>query len=113
MDGLQVITESLGGSPLARRGMAGELGAWFAARPANADAWRARVLATARPGDWANDLAPAFSSAGVLPARLRETAAAGGVVVTTGQQPGLFGGPVYTLAKALSALELADALQRA
>lgn len=113
MDGLQVITESLGGSPLARRGMAGELGAWFATRPANADAWRARVLATARPGDWANDLAPAISPAGVLPARLRETAAAGGVVVTTGQQPGLFGGPVYTLAKALSALELADALQRA
>lgn len=33
--------------------------------------------------------------------------------MTTGQQPGLFGGPVYTLSKALSALALADSLQRA
>ena len=36
-----------------------------------------------------------------------------GVVVTTGQQPGLFGGPVYTWSKALSALALADALEGA
>jgi bacillithiol biosynthesis cysteine-adding enzyme BshC len=35
------------------------------------------------------------------------------VVVTTGQQPGLFGGPIYTLSKALSALALADQLQKA
>jgi uncharacterized protein YllA (UPF0747 family) len=35
------------------------------------------------------------------------------VVVTTGQQPGLFGGPVYTWSKALGALAFADALESA
>jgi bacillithiol biosynthesis cysteine-adding enzyme BshC len=34
-----------------------------------------------------------------------------GIVVTTGQQPGLFGGPVYTWSKAVSALALADAIE--
>jgi bacillithiol biosynthesis cysteine-adding enzyme BshC len=35
-----------------------------------------------------------------------------GVVVCTGQQAALFGGPLYTLVKALSALALADVLER-
>ena len=34
-------------------------------------------------------------------------------MVTTGQQPGLFGGPIYTWSKAVSALALADALEQA
>jgi bacillithiol biosynthesis cysteine-adding enzyme BshC len=34
-----------------------------------------------------------------------------GVVVTTGQQPGLFGGPGYTWSKAIGALAMADALE--
>ncbi|MFI5255936.1 MAG: bacillithiol biosynthesis BshC, partial [Gemmatimonadales bacterium] len=37
----------------------------------------------------------------------------GGVVVTTGQQPGLFGGPIYTWSKAVSAIAVADAIQAA
>jgi bacillithiol biosynthesis cysteine-adding enzyme BshC len=62
--------------------------------------------------DWLTALAPAFAATGVAAERLAR-AAADGVVVTTGQQPGLFGGPTYTWSKALGALALADELSAA
>ena len=34
----------------------------------------------------------------------------GGVIVTTGQQPGLLGGPLYSLYKGISAVRLAEHL---
>ena len=114
-DGLpRVIAESLGGSPLARAAIAGRLPEWYRRRPASPDEWRERAAAisgAAGAGDWFRDLEPAFAATGTALARLRRVAAAGGVVVTTGQQPGLFGGPCYTLSKAISALELADAIE--
>jgi bacillithiol biosynthesis cysteine-adding enzyme BshC len=58
-------------------------------------------------------LSPAFEASGRAKERLDSVAKGRGVVVTTGQQPGLFGGPLYTLSKALSALALADSLQEA
>lgn len=36
----------------------------------------------------------------------------GGYVVTTGQQPGLFGGPLYSLYKGITTVRLAEALER-
>ena len=46
-------------------------------------------------------------------ARLQAVKEGKGFVVTTGQQPGLFSGPLYSIWKALSAIRLADALQEA
>lgn len=59
---------------------------------------------------WLRDLLPALAPSGHAEERLRAASAPGGLVVTGGQQPGLFGGPLYVLHKALTLLEFADAL---
>ncbi len=46
-------------------------------------------------------------------ARLRAVREGRGYLVTTGQQPGLFGGPLYSLYKAVTAAMLADRLEEA
>jgi bacillithiol biosynthesis cysteine-adding enzyme BshC len=69
-------------------------------------------LPVPRVGGPAAGLAEAFvRAAGVEPLleRLRDPST---VVVTTGQQPGLFTGPMYTVHKALSAAALARRLER-
>ena len=116
VDDVIVRTTQLGGSPLSQAVQRGDVGAeWYAHRPASPAAWRAhaqQVRASLDGLDWLTTLAPALAATGAAAERLAQ-AAARGVVVTTGQQPGLFGGPAYTWSKALSALSLADELSAA
>ncbi len=112
----RVVSEPVGGGPLARAAVEGRTPAgWYAARPKGAAGWREhaeQVRAQSNP-DWLTALAPAFNAHGAAARRLESVAQGRGVVVTTGQQPGLFGGPGYTWLKALSARALADRIEQA
>ncbi len=114
MSSVQIVrTESLGGSPLARAARQGQLPQWYRSMPRSQTAWRAYAesVAGSVPAGWLDRLRPAIAPTGAAAARLERSANGQGIVITTGQQPGLFGGPLMTLAKAISARALADELQ--
>ena len=92
---------------------------FFAGDPATADAWadtirRSQGL-TRKPAEIAKVLADQQERRGA-PAASREVAAKlaepATRVVITGQQAGLFGGPFFTLLKALTAMKLAAKVER-
>ena len=109
-----VRTVPLGGSAFSRALQESRVGReWMTPRPSDAAGWRARATTVHnahRKTDWLTPLAPAIAATGRAADRLGR-AASSGVVVTTGQQPGLFGGPAYTWSKALGALAMADELE--
>ena len=112
----RIVTQPLAGNPLAAAVIAGNPPpGWYEPVPTDAASWRERLKSVRSdfPDNWLAKLAPAFEATGKAKERLEASGGGRGVVVTTGQQPGLFGGPIYTLSKALSALAVADALQEA
>lgn len=112
----RIVTQPLAGNPLAAAVIAGNPPpGWYEPVPADATSWRERLESVRSdfPDNWLAKLGAAFDATGKAKERLEASSAGRGVVVTTGQQPGLFGGPIYTLSKALSALAVADALQEA
>jgi bacillithiol biosynthesis cysteine-adding enzyme BshC len=117
MSALQVLTRPLGGAALAQDAMEGRVpSGWYRPRPTGPEGWRTyldEVRAEFSAREWLAALSPAIEASGAAAERLARSADGAGVVVTTGQQPGLFGGPIYTWSKALSALALADELEAA
>ena len=117
MTDVRIITESLGGSPLSQllqRGAAPA--AWVAPAPRrrrNGASERRNGRESASGRNVGRNWSRPFAATGAAAERLERVRRNGGVVVTTGQQPGLFGGPVYTWSKAMGALAMADAIERA
>jgi bacillithiol biosynthesis cysteine-adding enzyme BshC len=110
----RVITEALGGSPLALAAQRGELRRWYIERPRGVAAWRTYLqeVRASRNDGWLRALAAAFDPRSAAAERLQRVFDTDGVVISTGQQAALFGGPLYTLVKAVSGLALADVLER-
>lgn len=115
---MRLLPGPLGGSQLVRDYLGGVDGAapFFRGSPFRLATYRAKAgeledsvgpEAIARVAPLIRPVGPAAEQA--LGAVARER----GYFVTTGQQPGLFGGPLYSLYKALTAVRLAEALAAA
>jgi bacillithiol biosynthesis cysteine-adding enzyme BshC len=87
---------------------------FYAAHPFDAEAYRRKAdavharLPAAKRNVLRDALRPSNAAAG---AKLDRILNGEGVLVTTGQQAGLFGGPTYTISKILSAIRLAELLE--
>lgn len=114
--GLELVVARPEGSALVRAYLRGDprVEPFFGPHFAELDSFRAKAREVDGRFDRAareRAVACMLAPPGADPSRLERFVEEGGYLVTTGQQPGLFGGPLYNLSKALSAVRLAEALE--
>jgi bacillithiol synthase len=115
---IQIQVRSLPGSPLIQRYLARdpEILQFFAGDPFSigsfADRWAKlqRAFTAEKREKAAEALHPTSDGARK---KIERFVREGGAVITTGQQAGLFTGPLYTVYKILTAIRLAEALEKA
>ncbi|CAN5849109.1 bacillithiol biosynthesis cysteine-adding enzyme BshC [soil metagenome] len=104
-----------GGGPLVRDYLSGApgLAPFYAGHPRDPASYRRKAAEVEDRLDAAAraHAAPAIEPLGDADGRLGRILAGDGFFITSGQQPALFGGPLYTLYKALATMRLAETLE--